>query len=182
MKKCHLSEESIETFTPREKSYRVWGGMGLYLEIMPNGSKYWRFKYRFEKKEKRLALGVYPEVSLTRAREGTLNARLLVKSGLDPSRIKQAYKYEIQTYYTKTENDGKGPMSARDLMTEHIFKHRLDILKGQRVHLVNLLEGLNKINPNEINKFKSIQFKNGISKIDNFIKFFKQNKEALEKL
>jgi hypothetical protein len=84
--------DGIDELLPREKSYRVWQGLGLYLEVIPNGSKYWRFKYRFNKKEKRLALGVYPEVSLSKARINCLRARSLLKEGIDPSVLKQIYK------------------------------------------------------------------------------------------
>ena len=49
---------------PREKPYKLAAGGGLYLEVMPTGSKYWRWKYRYGNKEKRIALGVFPEVSL----------------------------------------------------------------------------------------------------------------------
>lgn len=56
----------------------------MYLYVMPNGSKYWHLKYRYANKEKRLALGVYPEVSLLMARERRLKARRLVDEGIDP--------------------------------------------------------------------------------------------------
>ena len=52
----------------------LFHGHGFYLEIMPNGARYWRCKYRFAGKEKRLAFGVYPEVGLKRAR-GKLRKR-----------------------------------------------------------------------------------------------------------
>ena len=57
---------------------------GLYLELMPNGGKYWRLKYRYAGKEKRLALGVYPQVSLAQARKARETARAAIDSGDDP--------------------------------------------------------------------------------------------------
>lgn len=62
---------------------------GLYLEVLPGGGKYWRLKYRFGGKEKRLALGVYPAVTLARAREERDKARALLKDGSDPSAARQ---------------------------------------------------------------------------------------------
>ena len=50
---------------PKDKLYRMFDEKGLYLEVMPNGSKYWRMKYRFNGKDKRIAFGVFPEISLT---------------------------------------------------------------------------------------------------------------------
>jgi len=63
-----LNNTSCKNAKPKEKLYKLYDKKGLYLEITPKGRKYWRFKYRFAKKEKRLALGVYPEVSLKEAR------------------------------------------------------------------------------------------------------------------
>ena len=53
-----LTDSSIKSAKPKEKPYRIVDGGGMYLEVMPTGSKYWRWKYRFDGKEKRLALGV----------------------------------------------------------------------------------------------------------------------------
>lgn len=64
----------------------------MYLEVRPNGSKYWRFKYRFVGKEKLLALGVYPETSLAEAREKLLRARKLLENGVDPSQDRKKKK------------------------------------------------------------------------------------------
>ena len=64
----------------------------MYLEVMPNGSKYWRLKYRFAGKEKRLALGVYPDTSLADARGRRDEARKLLANGSDPSAVKRTQK------------------------------------------------------------------------------------------
>lgn len=65
---------------------------GLYLEVTPNGSKRWFVKYRFGGKERRLALGTYPEVSLKAAREGREAARKTRESGTDPVQARQVEK------------------------------------------------------------------------------------------
>ncbi|MGL4230238.1 MAG: Arm DNA-binding domain-containing protein, partial [Casimicrobium sp.] len=69
---------------PTEKPYKLGDSLGLYLLVNPSGSKYWRFKYRLDGKEKLLALGVYPDVSLEVARAGRDKARTLVAEGIDP--------------------------------------------------------------------------------------------------
>ena len=69
---------------PKEKPYRLADSGGMYMEVMPNGSKYWRLKYRLLGKEKRLALGVYPAVSLAEARESRDIAKKMIKAGEDP--------------------------------------------------------------------------------------------------
>lgn len=70
---------------PREKPYKLAAGGGLYLEVIPTGAKYWRWKYRYGSKEKRIALGVFPEISLARAGELRDEARAQLRNGVDPA-------------------------------------------------------------------------------------------------
>lgn len=81
-------------FVETKKPYRVSDEKGLYIEVSPSGSKYWRLKYRHLGKEKRLAIGVYPDVTLAKAREARDEARKLLTQGIDPSRLKQRIKNE----------------------------------------------------------------------------------------
>src|SRR5580698_4196854 len=87
-----LADVTARKASPRTKSYKLADGNGLYLEIMPNGAKYWRMKYRVAGKEKRLALGVYPEVSLSVARQGREDARRQLAQGIDPSAARKEAK------------------------------------------------------------------------------------------
>jgi len=80
---------------PKQKAYKLFDGGGLYLEIMPNGSKYWRLKYRFAGKEKRHAIGVYPMVSLAEAREARMDVKKLIKADIDPSLRKKREKRQV---------------------------------------------------------------------------------------
>ena len=80
----------INASCPADKRHaRYVDGQGLYLEVLPNGGKYWRLKYRFAGKEKRLALGVFPAVSLAKARKERTAAREQLDKGIDPSAAKQ---------------------------------------------------------------------------------------------
>lgn len=79
-----LSDSAIRKAKPADKPIRLFDGGGLYLEISPSGNKLWRLKYRFAGKEKRLALGIYPDVSLAGAREGRGEARRLLAQEIDP--------------------------------------------------------------------------------------------------
>lgn len=87
-----LTDREIKTLKPREKSFKVSDEKGLYIEVMPNGSKLWRVKYRIEGKEKRLSVGAYPDVSLRTARIKRDEARADLAAGIDPSAKKQAAK------------------------------------------------------------------------------------------
>jgi integrase len=90
-----LTNTACANAKPQEKPYRKADGQGMYLEVMPNGSKYWRMKYRYAGKEKRLSIGVYPDVSLAQARETRAAAKELLKQHIDPSQKKQQQKQQI---------------------------------------------------------------------------------------
>src|SRR5437899_6812876 len=87
-----LTEIAVRNAKARAKPARLFDAGGLYLEIAPSGGKWWRFKYRFAEKEKRLSLGVYPEVSLKAARAKRDEARRLLGDGIDPSEHRQQSK------------------------------------------------------------------------------------------
>jgi hypothetical protein len=70
-----LPAVSVKNSKPRNKPFKLSDGGGMYLLINPNGSKYWRLKYRIHKREKVLALGVYPNVSMADARDKVLEIR-----------------------------------------------------------------------------------------------------------
>ena len=78
--------------TATAKPYKMADSGGLYLEVSPAGGKWWRFKYRFDGKEKRLALGVYPDVPLRKARERRDAARKLLADAIDPGENRKAQK------------------------------------------------------------------------------------------
>lgn len=91
-----LTDTLIRAASPKEKAFKISDGEGMYLEVHPNGSKYWRLKYRFMGKEKRLAIGVYGnrpnEVSLKQARVSCMEAKRLLEKGIDPTFYRQQQK------------------------------------------------------------------------------------------
>lgn len=87
-----LNIAQIQKAKPSEKARKLSDERGLYLEISPGGGKWWRLKYRFEGREKRLSLGVYPEVSLKEARVRRDEARSLLAAGVDPGENRKAQK------------------------------------------------------------------------------------------
>lgn len=80
-----LTDIKCKSAAPKEKPYKLADGGGMFLDVRPTGAKYWRLKYRMNGKEKLLALGVYPEVSLVKAREKRKEARDLIAGGIDPA-------------------------------------------------------------------------------------------------
>lgn len=87
-----LTNLAIRAIKPGEKTQRFFDEKGLYLEVAPNGGRWWRLKYRVDGKEKRLSLGVYPEVTLKDARDRRDEARRLLSQGIDPSEQRKAAK------------------------------------------------------------------------------------------
>jgi integrase len=87
-----LTDTTVRNAKVPAKAVKLFDERGLYVELSPTGGKLWRLKYRFAGKEKRLALGVYPDVSLKQAREGRDSARALLAQGVDPSEHRKAAK------------------------------------------------------------------------------------------
>jgi integrase len=85
-----LTDTAIRNAKPSKKRVRLFDERALYLEVSPAGGKWWRLKYRFGGKEKRLSLGVYPDVSLKEARDRRDAARKLLANGVDPAANKKA--------------------------------------------------------------------------------------------
>ena len=87
-----LTERAIRNFKPQSKTKRLFDSGGLYLEVSPTGSKWWRLKYRYSGKEKRLAIGVFPRVTLKEARTARDDARRMLDKGTDPGQARKVEK------------------------------------------------------------------------------------------
>ncbi|MCO7500284.1 tyrosine-type recombinase/integrase [Stenotrophomonas maltophilia] len=91
-----LTDMAARNAKGKEKPYKLAAGAGLYLQVMPNGNRYWRMKYRHAGKEKLLSIGVYPEVTLKEACDKRDAARAQLRDGKDPSEEKQLGKLKAQ--------------------------------------------------------------------------------------
>lgn len=87
-----LKDSQLRDVKPGPKPRRLFDGGGLYLEVSPAGGRWWRLKYRHEGKERRISLGVYPEVTLAHAREKRDAARRMLATGVDPSAFRKAQR------------------------------------------------------------------------------------------
>jgi len=97
-----LTDLYIKRLKARPKDYWVTDEKGLRLLVKRNGSRYWRLNYRFLGKQKTLAIGVYPDVSLKMAREEREKAKLLIRQGTDPSEVKKEKKFSMMLNDTNT--------------------------------------------------------------------------------
>lgn len=91
-----LTDKAIRAAVPRDKPYRLTDGRGLTLVVHPNGSRYWRLRYRIHGKEKLLAIGTYPRVTLAKARKAAEHARGLLEAGTDPVQQRREEKRQAR--------------------------------------------------------------------------------------
>ena len=96
-----LSDTEIRRSKPGEKPYKLTDGRGLFWLVQPTGRKLWHFKYGFEGKEKLMALGPYPDVTLAMARERHQEARRLLASGVDPMAERKSEKVKTEGAFGK---------------------------------------------------------------------------------
>ncbi|MCP4044366.1 MAG: DUF4102 domain-containing protein, partial [Gammaproteobacteria bacterium] len=109
-----LSHTEVLQAEGTDTPYKLFDGAGLYLLVNPNGSRYWRYKYRYQGKEKLLALGVFPTVQIEEARVGRREAKKLLKKGIDPSQARKAEKPRFDPNHedTSTQVQAAGSLSV----------------------------------------------------------------------
>ena len=91
-----LTDRKLQNVKPLRYARKIVDGRGLYLLVVPNGGRYWRYNYRFNGKQKTLALGTYPDVSLAKARARHEVARRQLAAGFDPAAQKRAVKRAVE--------------------------------------------------------------------------------------
>ncbi|WP_174866678.1 tyrosine-type recombinase/integrase [Pectobacterium polaris] len=127
-----LNARQVETAKPKDKPYKMADGGGLYLLVKTNGSRYWRLKYRIDGKEKLLALGVYPDVSLADARAKRDEARKGIAGGIDPLEVKKEQKVEREAQVKNT---------FQEIALEW---HNMKVKKWSAGYASDILEAFNK--------------------------------------
>jgi integrase len=129
-----LTNTAIRNAKPKSKAFKLSDGGGLFLLIKPNGGKLWRYKYRFAGKEKLLALGSYPAVSLSDARELHYQARKTLTAGSDPSEARKEAKRQVAI---KAVNNFEA--IAREYHQQHLHEwsphYARDVINRLETHL-----------------------------------------------
>jgi integrase len=129
-----INDIKIRALKPREKAYRVADGGGLMVEVATSGSKLWRLSYRFDGKQKMLALGSYPETSLARARERRAEAKALLQAGVDPGASQRAAKEAAALARSQTFG-----AVAEELIAKNVREGRADPTLKKKRWLLSLL-------------------------------------------
>ncbi len=149
-----LSDAALRALKPRDRPYKVSDGHGLHLLVTPNGSRLWRLAYRFGGRQKLLALGRYPEVTLAEARAKALEARRLLAAGRDPAAVRRAEKLIRARHFREVaerwfaERVGSRRASTNTAVRKRLDAHILPLLGDLPVaavepaHVLELLDRL----------------------------------------
>ncbi|MCK6412835.1 MAG: Arm DNA-binding domain-containing protein [Azonexus sp.] len=142
-----LEPTSIDGFRPKITPYKVGDGRGLYLEVRPNGAKYWRLRYRWAGKQSTLSCGVYPDTGLAEARERRDAAWQLIAEGINPSehamrkRALARDEESQQRAATRFAIDNDGALSFR------LGARRLSLTPAETVELRVFLDATRQVTP-----------------------------------
>lgn len=155
-----LTALAVKEARPCAGQRKLFDGEGMYLLVTPAGQKYWRLKYRYRGKEKMLALGVYPEVTLAQARKRKAESRKLIEQGLDPSQerkrerraveaaAKSSFEAAAREWHSKMKR-GWVPSHAKAVMKtleRDVFPHigRMPIADITTADLIDILHRVEK--------------------------------------
>jgi hypothetical protein len=138
-----LTDTDIRNLKPASKQYKVTDGRGMYLLVTPSGGKCWRLKYYYGGKEKLLALGIYPEVSLKEARDKRDQARQQIADGKDPCQLKKQEKLKQKICADKPMDDRQNNCIELLMLYNKQRNTLNDIIK---VHQRLLKEETNELN------------------------------------
>lgn len=159
-----ISDAALRAAKPSTKPYKLSAGGGLYLEVKPNGSKLWRWKYRLLGKENRAALGSYPKLLLRDAREATESARKLVELGIHPSQQKRLDRIKVGHEHANSfEAVAREWVALRDwqevtkarrlnMLERVVFPHvgDLPVRQVQSIQVLDILKRADKNNGNSV--------------------------------
>jgi integrase len=143
-----LTHAEVKAAKPKTKSYKLADGGGLVLLVNSNGSKYWRYRYRFNGAAKMLSLGTYPDTSLSLARKKHQDMRTLLAEGIDPSAkrkaekeaIEDSFKAVMQEFMAKSDSQESTLTTTQQRFDTHVLpyigKRPISEIDSQELHKV----------------------------------------------
>jgi integrase len=153
-----LKDLEIRALRPKDKAYKKTDERGLYLEVRPNGSKLWRFKYSYLGKDKRIAFGSYPEVGLAEARRKRDEARQKVRDGIDPVSERRTEKLTARYAAANTFED-----VAKEYIDKMVAEGRADTTTTKANWL---LEQLAPIRAMSVSELKPVEVLGALKRIE----------------
>jgi len=153
-----LTDRKIKQLKPKEKPYKVTDERGLVILVHPNGRKYWRLQYRFNKKQKSYAIGVYPDISLKSARLQRDEARLLISKGIDPvenrkqKTAKTAGQYSFESLAAEWMSSNRGwSENYRKDVKQRLNSHVIPLIGNKNINeikrddLIQIIERIKQL-------------------------------------
>lgn len=144
-----LTDSAVKQAHATEKPQKLFDSGGLHLFVTPEGGKYWRPKYRFGGKEKKLALGVYPEVTLQAARGLRDQARALLAEGVDPSEIRKQQRAIERDEAARLEAAMRFAVDSDGALSIRLGARRVSLTARETVQLRAFLHATREVLPEE---------------------------------
>ncbi|NUY03548.1 Arm DNA-binding domain-containing protein [Paraburkholderia youngii] len=144
-----LTATDIKQAKSAEKPQKLFDGGGLFLFVTPEGGKYWRLKYRFGGKEKKLALGVYPEVTLEAARELRDDARASLAEGVDPGETRKQQRAFERDEASRLEASMRFAMDSDGALSIRLGARRVNLTPAETAQLRAFLQATREVLPKE---------------------------------
>ena len=150
MAKDKLTESAVKKAKPADKQFKLSDGGGLYMLVHTNGSKYWRFDFRFEGKQKSSSLGVWPEITLVKARLNRDEAKRKISQGINPieekkekivSRLKQVQEKRSEEQREVAESEKVSQVYSQSKYLQWNGKHNKDAVNSLKSYVFPDLGG-----------------------------------------
>ncbi|MGF6664061.1 hypothetical protein QF000_005729 [Paraburkholderia atlantica] len=142
-----LSDAAVRAAVPLEKIWKLYDSLGLLVEIHPSGGKYWRLKYRFAGREKRLALGVFPDVTVRDARKLRDEARQLLAAGIDPGEVRKEERIAQREEEDRREAAMRFMLDSDGALSFRLGKRCLNLTAAETAELRVFLDATRAVIP-----------------------------------
>lgn len=145
-----LDPASVEALEPRSRPYKTGDSLGLYLEVRPDGAKFWRLRYRWAGKQNTLSCGVYPETGLDDARRRRDAARALLAAGIDPSQHAKAERARLRDEQARAKVATRFMLANDGALTFRFGSRNVSLTPSETTELRAFLDATRSVPPREI--------------------------------
>ncbi|MES9933554.1 MAG: Arm DNA-binding domain-containing protein [Candidatus Sedimenticola sp. PURPLELP] len=132
---------------PTDKPYKMGDSGGLYLLVSPQGGKWWRLKYRFDGKENQLSLGVYPDISLSEARDRRDSYRAMLADGINPSNYAKEQRAALRAEEVRQLAATRFQIDSDGALTFRLGKRCLILTPSETAELRSFLDATRAVTP-----------------------------------
>ncbi len=142
-----MTDAAIRAAVPRAKIWKLYDSLGLIIEIHPSGGKYWRVKYRIDGREKRPALGVFPDVGVSEARKRRDEARELLAAGIDPSAVRKDERIAQRAARDRGQAAMRFTLDSNGALSLLLDRRRIDLTTSETAELRGFLDATRAVIP-----------------------------------